>query len=197
MKQLSKVLLGLLLVSSLAMGFSQDYTGRTINIQPLLPNGNGQTNTTRAINASQTFGQQTIDTQYQFKINELEARIVQLEQLNADAQNRIAALETANNSLANQLASVQNSINSGTSTTTTTTQTSSGASYLQVGAFSRMDLAQQLVYRLQQLGYQVYDSSSNGVLKLFVGPYDNSRLAEEQYKLSLQNITDSFPIAVP
>lgn len=196
MKQVNNVLLGLVLIFGLAISFSQNYDGRTINIQPLVPNTNVQTgNTNRAINASQTltYGQ-TIDTQYQFKINELEARIIQLEQLNADAQNRIAALESSHNSLANQIASVQNGSNNGS---TTTTQTTSGNSYLQVGAFSRFDLAQQLVYKLQQLGYQVYDSSSNGVMKLFVGPFDNSRLAEEQYRLSLQNITDSFPIAVP
>ncbi len=198
MKQIKKVLFGVapLLILSVPMALAQNnsvYTGRTINIQPLVPAAQTTipTNTpARAINASQTLTT-TYDAQLQFKVNELEARIAQLEQLNADAQNRIAALESSHNAMATQLNNLQNS---GGSTSTGQTP---GSSYLQVGAFSRLDLAGQLVFKLQQLGYQVYDSNSNGVTKLFIGPYDNSRIPEEQYRLSLQNIVDSFPVAVP
>jgi len=214
MKHVTKLVLGLALLLAVSISFAQDYSaynGRTINIQPLIPYTGLQTDdTNRTINASQTstydlnYGQnaaQSISVQYQYKISELEARIAQLEQTNIDSQNRIASLETASNSLANQIAALsQNTVTTPPTNTTipsTSTPPSSGSSYLQVGAFSRMDLAGQLVYKLQQLGYQVYDSSSNGVTKLFVGPYTNSNLPSEQYKLSLQNIRDSFPIAAP
>lgn len=211
MRHLRKLLLGLALLLCVSFSFGQDYSGRTINIQPLIPYTGLQTgDAARAINASQTvtYGQaqngiQSIDVQYQFKVSELEARIVQLEQLNADAQNRIAALEAAHNSLVSQVANLSQS---GTTTNPppvtnptqpTSSSSSSGNSYLQVGAFTRLDLAGQLVFKLQQLGYTVYDSSSNGVTKLFVGPFANAFIPEEQYRLSLQNIRDSFPVAAP
>lgn len=212
MKQVKRIVLGMALLLCVSVSFAQDYSdysGRTINIQPLIPYTGLQTDdTARAINASQTVPyNQAYNTntaqgiavqQYDFKIRELEARIAQLENLNSDAQNRIAALETSQNALANQVAALSQGSNSNTTPNIpNTTPITSGSSYLQVGAFSRLDLAGQLVYKLQQLGYQVYDSSSNGVTKLFVGPFANSTIPSEQYKLSLQNINDSFPIAVP
>ena len=201
------------LLFCVSVSFAQDYSdysGRTINIQPLVPyTGLPTDNSARAINASQTTPIQQNYTQqgiavnnavnYDFQIQQLDARIRQLELLNTDAQNRIAALENSHNSLANQVANLSQGNTSTVNAPTQPTQpVNSGSSYLQVGAFSRIDLAGQLVYKLQQLGYQVFDSTSpTGVTKLFVGPFANQLLPEEQYKLSLQNIRDSFPIAVP
>jgi len=63
--------------------------------------------------------------------------------------------------------------------------------YLQVGAYGSRESALPQIERLQELGFQVTERTEGTLLKLLVGPYDASGLAQAQDRLTAAGI-ESF-----
>ena len=70
-----------------------------------------------------------------------------------------------------------------------------GQGYLQVGAFASDENAAPRREQLEQLGLTVSSSETdNGLLRLFVGPYGETQMAQIQTRLTAQGI-ESFPVS--
>lgn len=85
-----------------------------------------------------------------------------------------------------------------TTTTTTTTATSTTGSsqdliYLQVGAYNNPATAATARRKVETLGYNIYESSSGQIIRLFLGPFHSSDIPTMRAWLAQQGI-DSFPI---
>ncbi len=63
--------------------------------------------------------------------------------------------------------------------------------YLQVGAYGSRESALPQIGRLQELGFQVTERTEGSLLKILVGPYKGSALAEAQARLTSAGI-ESF-----
>ena len=74
----------------------------------------------------------------------------------------------------------------------TSSATSSGNSYLQVGAYRSGELSTPQSNQLAGLGFRVMEYRENGFVKLLLGPYDLSEVATVKAQLTAQGI-DSFP----
>ncbi|MEZ4632797.1 MAG: SPOR domain-containing protein [Deinococcales bacterium] len=149
----------------------------------------GATTSTPTISASPDLANSL--AQFQYMLSLLEQRIASLESQNGQLQQRLTQLETKVNS---------GGSTGGTSTGGSTGGTNTGGSlspnvsyYLQVGAFGRSDLASQQKLRLQQFGYNVYESYDGRFTRLYVGPYPGSQVASIQSQLLSQGYS-SFPV---
>ncbi len=73
--------------------------------------------------------------------------------------------------------------------------TSVGQRYLQVGAFVSDESAAPLRSQLETLGLSVSRTEDEtGLVRLFVGPFGDARLAQTQSRLSAEGIVGSFPV---
>jgi len=84
-----------------------------------------------------------------------------------------------------------------TTTTTTTAASTTGSSqdliYLQVGAYNNPATAAAARRKVETLGYNIYESSSGQIIRLFLGPFRSSDIPTMRAWLAQQGI-DSFPI---
>ena len=84
--------------------------------------------------------------------------------------------------------------------TNTVTGTDDGATavgqrYLQVGAFVSDESAAPLRSQLETLGLNVSRTEDEtGLVRLFVGPFSDARLAQTQNRLSAEGVVGSFPV---
>lgn len=70
-----------------------------------------------------------------------------------------------------------------------------GQRYLQVGAFVSDESAAPLRTQLETLGLSVSRTEDEtGLVRLFVGPFEEARLAQTQSRLSAEGIVGSFPV---
>lgn len=70
-----------------------------------------------------------------------------------------------------------------------------GERFLQVGAFASNESAQPLRSQLEGLGLDVTRSEdASGLVRLFVGPFGGTQLAQTQQRLTAEGIVDSFPV---
>lgn len=70
-----------------------------------------------------------------------------------------------------------------------------GQRYLQVGAFVSDESAEPLRTQLETLGLSVSRTEDEtGLVRLFVGPFGDARLAQTQNRLSAEGIVGSFPV---
>lgn len=73
--------------------------------------------------------------------------------------------------------------------------TAAGQRYLQVGAFVSDESAAPLRTQLETLGLNVSRTEDEtGLVRLFVGPFGDDRLAQTQSRLSAEGIVGSFPV---
>ena len=73
--------------------------------------------------------------------------------------------------------------------------TAVGQRYLQVGAFVSDESAAPLRSQLETLGLNVSRTEDEtGLVRLFVGPFEDARLAQTQSRLSAEGIVGSFPV---
>ncbi len=73
--------------------------------------------------------------------------------------------------------------------------TAVGQRYLQVGAFVSDESAAPLRSQLETLGLSVSRTEDEtGLVRLFVGPFEDARLAQTQSRLSAEGIVGSFPV---
>jgi len=77
-------------------------------------------------------------------------------------------------------------------TSQSTTATSSGDRYLQVGAYGSRESSLPQRERLESLGFVVSERLESDLVKLVIGPFDSSGLANAQSRLQAAGI-DSFP----
>ena len=68
-----------------------------------------------------------------------------------------------------------------------------GERYLQVGAFATEGSAEPLRAQLEALGLDVSSEDTNGLVRLFVGPFGDAQLSQAQTQLNAQGI-DSFVV---
>ncbi len=79
--------------------------------------------------------------------------------------------------------------------TFTPSVTSSGNSYLQVGAYRSGELSTPQSNQLAKLGFRVMEYKENGFVKLLLGPYDLNEVETVKAQLTAQGI-DSFPRSI-
>ena len=103
------------------------------------------------------------------------------------AQIQPTAQPTTNNAT-NQVAATSRS-------TVAPSTTSSGNSYLQVGAYRSGELSTPQSNQLEKLGFRVMEYKENGFVKLLLGPYNLSEVAAVKAQLIAQGI-DSFPRSI-
>src|SRR5690606_7272830 len=77
-------------------------------------------------------------------------------------------------------------------TSQSTAATSSGDRYLQVGAYGSRESSLPQRERLESLGFVVSERLESDLVKLVIGPFDSSGLANAQSRLQAAGI-DSFP----
>ena len=92
-------------------------------------------------------------------------------------------------------ATVTDAATTATAANTADDATAVGQRYLQVGAFVSDESAAPLRSQLETLGLNVSRTEDEtGLVRLFVGPFEDARLAQTQSRLSAEGIVGSFPV---